>query len=182
MYEKFQVIPWASQRRVAVCPSITIISGSGTMALGTVGNCGPPSTNTSTLVSVVPLLLRATHTYIPLSSGRATRICTKKNQQQSSQIFKPDFTTYRTINYSSCDFDTCMRALVSIGTGLPSMVLRLSSSLCHETETRDSPDPWHSKLMGSPTLTRTGPVGVTVTTGESEGPDTKHRNGSQSVD
>lgn len=64
---------------------------------------------------------------------------------------------------------TCMTALDSIGTGLLSMVLRLLSSLCHDTEGRGSPDAWHSKLMGSPTLTRTGPAGVTVATGDSEG-------------
>lgn len=35
---------------------------------------------------------------------------------------------------------TCMTALVSMGTGLVSMVLRLLSSRCHETEGRGSPD------------------------------------------
>lgn len=35
---------------------------------------------------------------------------------------------------------TCITALVSMGTGLVSMVLRLLSSLCHETEGRGSPD------------------------------------------
>lgn len=64
-----------------------------------------------------------------------------------------------------------------MGTGLLSMVLRLLSSLCHETEGRGSPDAWHSRLMGSPTLTRTGPAGVTVATGDSEGTDTKYCSG-----
>ena len=68
-------LPWASQRSTAFCPSTTIISGSGTEALGTVGTWEPPSTTTSTLVSVVPSLLRAVQTYVPLSSGRATSIC-----------------------------------------------------------------------------------------------------------
>lgn len=72
---------------------------------------------------------------------------------------------------------TCMTALDSMGTGLLSMVLRLLSSLCQETEGRGSPDAWHSRLMGSPTLTCTGPAGVTVATGDSEGADTKYRNG-----
>lgn len=75
---------------------------------------------------------------------------------------------------------TCMTALDSMGTGLLSMVLRLLSSLCHETEGRGSPDAWHSRLMGSPTLTRTGPTGVTVATGDSEGTDTKYWYGSVS--
>ena len=69
-------------------------------------------------------------------------------------------------------FSTCMTALDSMGTGLLSMVLRLLSSLCHETDGRGSPDAWHSRLMGSPTLTRTGPLGVTAATGDSEGTGT----------
>lgn len=72
---------------------------------------------------------------------------------------------------------TCMTALESIGTGLLSMVLRLLSSLCHCTEGRGSPEAWHSRLMGSPTLTRTGPAGVTVATGDSEGTNTQHSEG-----
>lgn len=60
-----------------------------------------------------------------------------------------------------------MTALDSMGTGLLSMVLRLLSSLCQDTDGRGSPDAWHSRLMGSPTLTRTGPAGVTVATGDS---------------
>lgn len=67
-----------------------------------------------------------------------------------------------------------MTALDSMGTGLLSMVLRLLSSLCHETEGRGSPDAWHSRLMGSPTLTCIGPTGVTVATGDSGGTDTKY--------
>lgn len=66
-----------------------------------------------------------------------------------------------------------MTALVSMGTGLVSMVLRLLSSLCHDTEGRGSPDAWHSRLMGSPTLTRTGPAGVTTATGESGDTETE---------
>lgn len=67
-----------------------------------------------------------------------------------------------------------MTALDSMGTGLVRMVLRFRSSLCHETEGRGSPDAWHSRLMGSPTLIRRGPTGVTVATGDSEGTDTKY--------
>jgi len=80
-----QVLPWASQRSVAVCPSITTISGSGTEALGTAGTWVPPSTITSTLVSVVPSMLRAAHTYVPLSSGRATRICKRRQTDQTNK-------------------------------------------------------------------------------------------------
>lgn len=67
-----------------------------------------------------------------------------------------------------------MTALDSMGTGLLSMTLRLLSSLCHDTEGRGSPDAWHSRLMGSPTLTRTGPRGVTTATGASDGTYTHH--------
>lgn len=62
-----------------------------------------------------------------------------------------------------------MTALDSMGTGLLSMVLRLLSSRCQDTDGRGSPDAWHSRLMGSPTLTCTGPAGVTVATGVSVG-------------
>ncbi|TNN39023.1 hypothetical protein EYF80_050815 [Liparis tanakae] len=48
-----------------------------------------------------------------------------------------------------------MTALASMGTGLLSMVLRLLSSRCHETEGRGSPDAWHSSLTGwAPLYTR----------------------------
>lgn len=60
-----------------------------------------------------------------------------------------------------------MIALESAGTGLLSIVLRLLSSLCHLTEGLGSPAAWHSRLMGSPTLTRTGPAGVTTALGDS---------------
>lgn len=73
-------LPWASQRSVAVSPSTTSISGSGTEGLGTEVAWKPPWTTTSTLVSVVPSLLRAVHTYVPPSSGRAARICTGKRR------------------------------------------------------------------------------------------------------
>ena len=66
-----------------------------------------------------------------------------------------------------------MTALDSMGTGLLSMVLRLLSRRCHETEGRGSPDAWHSRLMGSPTLMCTGPTGVTVATGDSGSTDTQ---------
>lgn len=62
-----------------------------------------------------------------------------------------------------------MTALDSTSTGLLSTTLRLLSSLCHETKGRGSPEAWHSRLMGSPTLICTGPTGVTVATGASEG-------------
>lgn len=55
---------------MAVRPSTTAIWGSGADTLGF------PSTITSTLVSVAPSLLRAVHTYVPLSSGRAASIFT----------------------------------------------------------------------------------------------------------
>lgn len=61
-----------------------------------------------------------------------------------------------------------MTALESEGTGLLSIVLRLLSNLCHLTEGLGSPAAWHSRLMGSPTLTRTGPAGVTTALGDSK--------------
>lgn len=82
MNETFSSLPWASQRSIAVSPSTMTSSGSGTEARGTVGSCEPPSTMTSTLVSVVPSLLRAVQTYMPLSSGRATRIYTRGENTQ----------------------------------------------------------------------------------------------------
>ena len=63
---------------------------------------------------------------------------------------------------------TCMTALDSMGTGLLMSVLRVLSSRCQETEARGSPDAWHSRLMGSPTLTLNGPAGVTTALGDSE--------------
>lgn len=61
-----------------------------------------------------------------------------------------------------------MTALESMGTGLVRVVFRLLSSLCHDTEGRGSPEAWHSRLMGSPTLTRRGPTGVTMAPGDSD--------------
>lgn len=63
-------LPLTWQRRVAVRPSTTTMRGSSTDVPG----C--PSTLTSTLASVEPPLLRAVHTYVPLSSARAASIFT----------------------------------------------------------------------------------------------------------
>lgn len=74
-------------------------------------------------------------------------------------------------NQQGLDFKrpiTCIIALESAGTGLLSIVLRLLSSLCHLTEGLGSPAAWHSRLMGSPTLIRTGPAGVTTALGDSK--------------
>ena len=62
---------------------------------------------------------------------------------------------------------TCMTALDSMGTGLLSMVLRLLSRRCQVTDGRGSPEAWHSRLMGSPSRTLTGPRGVTDANGDS---------------
>ena len=62
---------------------------------------------------------------------------------------------------------TCMTALDSMGTGLLSMVFRLLSRRCQVTDGRGSPEAWHSRLMGSPSRTFTGPRGVTDATGDS---------------
>lgn len=70
-----KTLPWASQASDTVCPSTAIIKGSDTEAMGVEGTWAPPLTITSTLVSVEPSVFRAVHTYVPLSSLRATRIC-----------------------------------------------------------------------------------------------------------